>query len=75
MYLRLSSVPDVRAGDDVVRVDHLRGPVLRSLRSGVGQARPLLFRNSSIVLREVEHDAVRRRAGPGRRAHLPFEHG
>ena len=64
MYLRFSSVAHVRAGDDVLRVDHLRGPVLRSLRAGVGQTRPLLVRGPSIMLCEVVDDAVRGGAGP-----------
>ena len=54
----------MRARHDVVRVDHLRGPVLFRIRPGTGQARPLLERGPSIVLREVEHDAVRGRASP-----------
>ena len=75
LRLRFSSFIDVRAGDDVVRVDHLRGPVLRSLRSGVGQTRPLLVGRASIVLREVEHDAVRRRAGPRCGINISFKYG
>ena len=75
MYLRFSSVAHVRAGDDVLRVDHLRGPVLRSLRSGVGQTRPLLVSSTSAVLREVEHDAFCGRTSAGRRIDLPVEHG
>ena len=75
MYLRLSSVAHVRAGDDELRVDHLRGPVLRSLRSGVGQARPLLVSRPSAVLREVEHDAVRGRPGPRCGINISLEHG
>ena len=35
LRLRFSSLAHVRARDDVLRVDHLRGPVLRSLRTGV----------------------------------------
>ena len=73
--LRLSSLIDVRAGHDVLRVDHLRGPVLRSLRSGVGQTRPLLVGRPPIVLREVEHDAVRGRASPGRGINISFKYG
>ena len=75
MYLRLGSLIDVRAGDDVLRVDHLRGPFLRYLFPGTGQARPLLFSNSPIVLREVEHDAVRGGTSSGRRAYISFKYG
>ena len=75
MYLRFGSLIDVRAGDDELRVDHLRGPVLRALHSGVGQARPLLERGPSIMLREVEHDAVRGRTGAGRGAYILIKYG
>ena len=75
MYLRLSSFIDVRAGDDELRVDHLRGPLLLGIRAGVGEARPLLVSRPSIVLREVEHDAVRRRASPRCGINIPLEHG
>ena len=75
MYLRFSRLAHVRAGDDELRVDHLRGPVLRSLRSGTREISPLLFRNSSIVLREVEHDAVRGRPGPRCGAYISFQYG
>ena len=75
MYLRISSVAHVRAGHDVVRVDHLRRPFFLGICTGTGQARPLLVGRPSIVLREVEHDAVRRRPGPGRRPYFSFKYG
>ena len=75
MYLRFSSVAHVRAGDDVLRVDHLRGPLLFRIFPGVGETRPLLFSNSPIVLREVEHDAVRRRPGARCGTYISLEHG
>ena len=75
MYLRLSSLIDVRAGHDELRVDHLRGPVLRSLRSGVGQTRPLFVSSTSAVLREVEHDAFCGGTSTRCGIDLPVEHG
>ena len=75
MYLRFGSLIDVRAGDDELRVDHLRGPLLFRIFPGTGQARPLLVGRPSAVLREVVDDAVRGGAGPGRRFDLPVEHG
>ena len=75
MYLRFSSVAHVRAGDDVLRVDHLRGPVLRSLRTGTGQARPLFVSSTSAVLREVEHDAFCGGTSTRCGIDLPVEHG
>ena len=64
MYLRFGSLIDVRAGDDELRVDHLRGPLLFRIFPGTGQARPLLVGRPSIMLCEVVDDAVRRRPGP-----------
>ena len=75
MYLWFSSVAHVRAGDDVLRVDHLRGPLLFRILSRVSKIGPLLVSRPSVVLREVEHDAVRGRASPGRRFDLPVEYG
>ena len=75
MYLRLSSVAHVRAGDDELRLHNLRGPFLRSLFTGVSKTRPLLERGPSIVLREVEHDAVRGRPGPRCGAYISFKYG
>ena len=75
MYLRFSRLAHVRTGDDELRVDHFRGPLLRSLRSGFGQTRPLFVSSTSAVLREVEHDAVRGRASAGRRAYISFKYG
>ena len=75
MYLRLSSLIDVRAGDDELRVDHLRRPFLFRILSRVSKIGPLLVGRPSIVLREVEHDAVRRRPGPGRRPYIFIKYG
>ena len=75
MYLRLSSVAHVRAGDDELRVDYFCGPFLLGICPGTRETRPLLFSNSPIVLREVEHDAVRRRPGPGRRPYIFIKYG
>ena len=75
MYLRLSSVAHVRAGHDVVRVDHLRGPLLFRIFPGVGETRPLLECGPPIVLREVVDDAVRRRPGARCGTYISLEHG
>ena len=75
MYLRFSSLIDVRAGDDVLRVDHLRGPLLFRVLSRVSKIGPLLERGPSIMLCEVVDDAVRRWPGAGRRFDLPVEYG
>ena len=75
MYLRFSSVPDVRAGDDVLRVDHLRGPFLFRILSRVSKIGPLLVGRPSVVLREVEHDAFCGRSGAGRGPYFSFKYG
>ena len=75
MYLRISSVAHVRAGHDELRLYYLRGPILRSLRSGTGQARPLLERGPSIVLRAVEHDAFCGRTSAGCGTYISFKYG
>ena len=75
MYLWFSSVAHVRAGDDVLRVDHLRGPLLFRILSRVSKIGPLLVSRPSIMLCEVVDDAIRGRTGAGRRFDLPVEHG
>ena len=75
MYLWFSSVAHVRAGDDVLRVDHLRGPLLFRILSRVSKIGPLLVSRPSIMLCEVVDDAVRRGTSPRRGIDLPVEHG
>ena len=75
MYLRLGSVAHVRAGHDVLRVDHLRGPLLLYLFTGVSKIGPLLVGRPSVVLREVEHDAFCGRSGAGRGPYFSFKYG
>ena len=75
MYLRLSSFIDVRAGDDELRVDHLRRPFLLGIFTGVSKIGPLLERRPSIMLCEVVDDAVRGGTSPRCGPHLPLEHG
>ena len=75
MYLRLSSLIDVRAGHDELRVDHLRGPLLFRIFTGTGQARPLLVGCAPIVLREVEHDAFCGRTSAGCGTYISFKYG
>ena len=75
LRLRLSSIIDVRASDDELRVDHFCRPFFLGIFPGVGQARPLLVSHSPIVLREVEHDAVRGRPGPRCGTYISFKYG
>ena len=75
LRLRFSCFIDVRAGDDVLRVDYFCRPVLFRILSRVGQARPLLVSNSPIVLREVEHDAVRGGTSTRCGTYISVEHG
>ena len=76
---RIPATPSTRRGSLVhvyaQRVDHLRRPLLFRILSRVSKIGPLLVGRPSVVLREVEHDALRRRPGPGRRPYFSFKYG
>ena len=75
MYLRLGSLIDVRAGDDVLRLYNLRRPFLFRIRSRVSKIGPLLVSNSPIMLCEVVDDAVRRGTSTRCGTYISFKYG